>query len=68
MSGRGQTGLKRQVEAGEDAAPEHDRKFVVALARGLEVLRVFRASDGLLGNTEIAERTGTMLLSAPSPK
>lgn len=36
----------------------HDRKFVVALARGLEVLRAFRARDGFLGNQEIAERTG----------
>lgn len=38
--------------------PHRDRKFVVALARGLEVLRVFRARDGMLGNHEIAERTG----------
>ncbi|MCV0396350.1 MAG: IclR family transcriptional regulator [Rhizobiaceae bacterium] len=37
---------------------EGDRKFVVALARGLEVLRAFRPSDGMLGNKEIAERTG----------
>jgi DNA-binding IclR family transcriptional regulator len=39
-------------------AAEEDRKFVVALARGLEVLRTFRPSDGFLGNNEIAERTG----------
>lgn len=37
---------------------EGDRKFVVALARGLEVMRAFRPSDGFLGNQEIAERTG----------
>jgi DNA-binding IclR family transcriptional regulator len=37
---------------------EGDRKFVVALARGLEVLRAFRPTDGFLGNQEIAERTG----------
>lgn len=37
---------------------EHDRKFVVALARGLEVLRAFTPSEGLLGNQEIAQRTG----------
>ena len=38
---------------------EHrDRKFVVALARGLEVLRAFTPSEGLLGNQEIAARTG----------
>jgi len=35
-----------------------DRKFVVALARGLEVLRAFTPSEGLLGNQEIAARTG----------
>lgn len=35
-----------------------DRKFVVALARGLEVLRAFTPSEGLLGNQEIATRTG----------
>ncbi|MEH2510880.1 DNA-binding IclR family transcriptional regulator [Nitrobacteraceae bacterium AZCC 1564] len=34
-----------------------DRSFVVALSRGLEVLRAFRPSDGLLGNQEIAART-----------
>jgi DNA-binding IclR family transcriptional regulator len=41
-----------------DAAPLDDRKFVVALARGLEVLRAFTPSEGLLGNQEIAARTG----------
>src|SRR5215510_3351571 len=34
-----------------------DRSFVVALSRGLDVLRAFRADDGLLGNQEIAART-----------
>jgi DNA-binding IclR family transcriptional regulator len=41
-----------------DKAAHHDRKFVVALARGLEVLRAFTPSEGLLGNQEIAARTG----------
>ena len=41
-----------------DDSMEGDRKFVVALARGLEVLRAFRPHDGLLGNHEIAARTG----------
>lgn len=40
------------------APEESDRKFVNALARGLEVLRAFRPRDGFLGNQEIAERTG----------
>ncbi|MGH7075419.1 MAG: IclR family transcriptional regulator [Stellaceae bacterium] len=35
-----------------------DRRFVVALARGLEVLRAFHPGDGMLGNQEIAARTG----------
>jgi DNA-binding IclR family transcriptional regulator len=39
-----------------DAAVE--RKFVEALARGLDVLRAFARSNGRLGNQEIAERTG----------
>lgn len=34
-----------------------DRKFVTALARGLDVLRAFHARDCFLGNQEIAERT-----------
>jgi DNA-binding IclR family transcriptional regulator len=41
-----------------DFVPGNDRKFVVALARGLEVLRVFAPGDGLLGNQEISSRTG----------
>ncbi len=35
-----------------------DRKFVTALGRGLDVLRAFRPGDGVLGNREIARRTG----------
>ncbi|WP_022722752.1 IclR family transcriptional regulator [Rhodopseudomonas sp. B29] len=34
-----------------------DRNFVVALSRGLEVLRAFGPHDGLLGNQELAART-----------
>ena len=44
--------------AAHDGATNRDRKFVVALARGLEILRAFRARDGFLGNGEISERTG----------
>jgi len=40
---------------GKKAAP--DRSFVIALSRGLDVLRAFRPNDGLLGNQEIAART-----------
>ncbi len=45
-------------DGGVRLAPEHDRKFVVALARGLDVLRAFTATEGLLGNQEIASRAG----------
>ena len=34
-----------------------DRSFVVALSRGLDVLRAFHPDDGLLGNQELAART-----------
>ncbi|WP_143731430.1 IclR family transcriptional regulator [Microbulbifer sp. GL-2] len=37
---------------------EPDRKFIEALARGLDVLRAFQPGDGFLGNLEIAQRTG----------
>ncbi|WP_444944158.1 IclR family transcriptional regulator [Microbulbifer sp. ZKSA006] len=40
----------------KDAEP--DRKFIEALARGLDVLRAFQPGDGFLGNLEIAQRTG----------
>jgi len=35
-----------------------DRKFVTALARGLEILRCFTAGDTLLGNRDFVSRTG----------
>lgn len=35
-----------------------ERQFITALARGLEVLRCFRPGDRLLGNKDIAKRTG----------
>lgn len=38
--------------------PEDARKFVEALARGLEVLSCFNPSDRYLGNQEISRRTG----------
>jgi len=41
-----------------DETVQKDRKFVTALARGLEVLRCFTADTLLLGNQEIAEKTG----------
>lgn len=41
-----------------ESSGHNDRKFITSLARGLEVLRAFRARDGFLGNSEISERTG----------
>jgi DNA-binding IclR family transcriptional regulator len=35
-----------------------ERKFVVALARGLDLLRAFRPGETLLGNRDFVERTG----------
>ncbi|KDB09111.1 transcriptional regulator, IclR family [Burkholderia sp. lig30] len=35
-----------------------ERKFVVALARGLDLLRAFRPGEPMLGNRDFAERTG----------
>lgn len=37
---------------------EKDRRFASTLARGLSILRAFRASDDGLSHMEIAERTG----------
>lgn len=42
---------------GDDPFPG-DRQFIVALYRGLEILRCFRPSDGALGNQELAQRSG----------
>ncbi|MFP4903416.1 IclR family transcriptional regulator, partial [Paraburkholderia sp. BR14261] len=38
--------------------PVDERKFVVALARGLDLLRAFRPGETLLGNRDFVERTG----------
>jgi DNA-binding IclR family transcriptional regulator len=38
--------------------PDDDPRFVIALARGLSVLRAFRRGEQGLGNQHIADRTG----------
>jgi len=45
----------RRAIAGDD---DKDRDFVVALARGLEILRAFRKEGEVLGNKDFAARTG----------
>lgn len=54
---------KDDAYASDDTVAASDRKFVTALARGLDVLRAFKPADGYLGNREIAGRTG---LSKPT--
>lgn len=41
-----------------NTSQQKERKFITALARGLEVLSCFSASERFLGNNQIAERTG----------
>lgn len=43
---------------GQEYGASNERQFITALARGLEVLRCFRPGDRLLGNKDIAKRTG----------
>lgn len=50
------SGLPLYAQQPDDAIDE--RKFVVALARGLELLRAFRPGETLLGNRDFVERTG----------
>jgi DNA-binding IclR family transcriptional regulator len=42
----------------DGAETAHDRQFVTALARGIEILRCFDARHPELGTTEIAQMTG----------
>jgi DNA-binding IclR family transcriptional regulator len=46
------------LSGGEIDMTAKDRQFANTLARGLEVLRCFRVGEPLLGNKEIAQRTG----------
>lgn len=58
-------GRRRAAAAGAEAGPgealappEQDRRFVVALARGLALLRCFRPQDRWLAHQELARRSG----------
>ncbi|MGE0315673.1 MAG: IclR family transcriptional regulator [Lautropia sp.] len=50
--------LPNYTEALEIKTSDPDARFNNALARGLAILRCFQLDDELLGNVEIAERTG----------
>ena len=47
-----------RAAAGKQASKAKDRQFIAALARGLQVLRCYRASERYLGNQDFAARTG----------
>ncbi len=46
------------MNAAEHEDSVEDPRFVTALARGLSVLRAFKRGDRMLGNLELAQRTG----------
>lgn len=52
------TRQRSQPDAASASAPQDDRRFVNALARGLAVLRCFKPQDRWLAHQEIARRTG----------
>src|ERR1700754_2357187 len=47
-----------RAQANASASALDERKFVVALARGLDLLRAFRPGETLLGTRDFVERTG----------
>lgn len=50
--------MSRRRLTDTDTPAEEDRRYVTALARGLEVLRCFKPQDRWLSHQEIARRTG----------
>jgi DNA-binding IclR family transcriptional regulator len=50
--------VRRNGTVARTRVVKEDRHFVEALARGLELLACFRQRDGLLGNQELARRSG----------
>jgi DNA-binding IclR family transcriptional regulator len=49
---------ERLASDADRADDEKDRQFVIALARGLQILQAFRMGDDSLSNAELARRTG----------
>ncbi|NRO98880.1 helix-turn-helix domain-containing protein [Paraburkholderia sp. NMBU_R16] len=64
MPRRTRAALKPTVRPGEPLLPappdddSTDRQFAINLARGLQVLRAFTPTEPMLGNRELADRTG----------
>jgi len=54
----GADALDEAPAASDPAQGDGDRQFVVAVARALRILDAFQDSDGPLGNSELALRTG----------
>lgn len=52
------TTTAKAARSDDDIAPEKDRQFVTALARGLDVLRCFTRATPALGTADIARMTG----------
>lgn len=48
----------RQRNAAEISPESNDRQFVIALARGLQVLQAYSVGDDCLSNAELSSRTG----------
>ena len=46
------------ISKGSGREPEVDRQFASTLGRGLDILRCFTAGEPVLGNKDIAQRTG----------
>ena len=51
-------GFQMGLENPSDANMQKERQFVTALARGLEILRCFSVETPLMGNQDIARKTG----------
>lgn len=64
MQANAATGKSAEIESvptrHEDDFPdsEHDRNFVTALARGMELLRCFSPLQSVMGNQDLAAKTG----------
>jgi DNA-binding IclR family transcriptional regulator len=50
--------MRKRASTAPLQEPSEDRQFVAAIARGFDILHAFRAEDPILGNQELAERTG----------